>query len=55
MNYFKQTTTALCLTGFLLLTSCATAPEPKAAPCNTFGQNCEPKVAINQWRTNAQQ
>lgn len=44
------------LVGFLLLslmglTACQSATPPAKAPCDAFGQHCDPKIPINQWRT----
>ena len=33
----------------MLITLNGCAPHEMAAPCNNYGQHCDPKVWINQW------
>ena len=40
----------LCiLMSLLFLSACATTELQAPPVCNNFGQNCDPKVPINQW------
>ena len=48
IKMFKITT----LISILLLTACASNPTKLDAPCDAYGQHCDPKVAINQWTPN---
>lgn len=49
MKYvIKKLCGGLMLIGCLCLLS-ACAPKTLDAPCDAFGQHCEPKIPINQW------
>lgn len=46
---------SVLLSCILLLTACSTAVPPLDAPCDAYGQHCDPKIPINQWDRSAQQ
>lgn len=48
MNLLKKIKVGGLMAALLLLVSCATTPQLDA-PCDAYGHNCDPKVAINQW------
>ena len=46
----KKIGSVILLGSFMLLTACASNPTELEAPCNAYGQNCDPKIPINQWK-----
>lgn len=50
MKQLKKTMFGMLMLSFLVMTGCSSVIKPMDAPCDNFGQHCEPKVPINQWR-----
>lgn len=45
MRFIIQT----IMTGSICVFLMACTPKELKAPCNDYGQHCDPKVPINQW------
>lgn len=46
-NRLLKVLVCAALAGTLMLQGCASTNLD--APCDNFGQNCDPKISINQW------
>lgn len=55
MKKIKTIILGLFVMSLVNLTACSSAIPSLDSPCNAYGQNCDPKVPINQWDRSATQ